>query len=154
MSSTAPAIVAEGLTRRFGSRLAVDHVDLTIRAGDIFGLLGPNGSGKTTIIRMLCGVLAPSEGRAIVAGHDVGREPEEVKRLIGYVSQRFSLYPDLSVRENLDFYGDAYRVPSRVAAERKRELLRLTGLEGRERQMSGSLSGGLKQRLAIACALI
>jgi ABC-type multidrug transport system ATPase subunit len=152
--STAPAIVAQGLTRRFGSRLAVDHVDLTIRAGDIFGLLGPNGSGKTTIIRMLCGVLAPSEGRAVVAGHDVGREPEEVKRLIGYVSQKFSLYPDLSVQENLDFYGDAYCVPPVVAGERKRELLRLTDLEGRERDMSGSLSGGLKQRLAIACALI
>jgi ABC-type multidrug transport system ATPase subunit len=152
--STAPAIVAEGLTRRFGARVAVDHVDLTIRAGDIFGLLGPNGSGKTTIIRMLCGVLAPSEGRAVVAGHDVGREPEEVKRLIGYVSQKFSLYPDLTVQENLDFYGDAYCVEPTIAAERKRELLRLTGLEGREREMSGSLSGGLKQRLAIACALI
>jgi ABC-type multidrug transport system ATPase subunit len=149
-----PAIVAEGLTKRFGKRVAVDHVDLTIRAGDIFGLLGPNGSGKTTIIRMLCGVLAPSDGRATVAGYDVGREPEQVKRVIGYVSQKFSLYPDLTVKENLDFYGDAYRVPPRVAVERKRELLGLTALEGREGQMSGSLSGGLKQRLAIACALI
>ena len=152
--STAPAIVAEGLTRRFGSRIAVDRADLMIRTGDIFGLLGPNGSGKTTIIRMLCGVLAPSAGRAVVAGHDVAREPEQVKRLIGYVSQKFSLYPDLTVVEKLDFYGDAYSVPTPVAAARKRELLRLTGLEGRERDMSGSLSGGLKQRLSIACALI
>jgi len=153
-SSAAPAIVAEGLTRRFGSRLVVDRVDLTIGSGEVFGLLGPNGSGKTTIIRMLCGVLAPSEGRAIVGGHDVGTAPEAVKRTIGYVSQKFSLYPDLTVRENLDFYGDAYRVPPRIAAERKLELLRLTGLEGRESQTSGLLSGGLKQRLAIACALI
>src|SRR5262245_36872004 len=88
-----PAIVAEGLTRRFGDRVAVDHVDLRIGVGEVFGLLGPNGSGKTTIIRMLCGVLAPTEGRATVGGHDVGSEPEAVKRVIGYVSQKFSLYP-------------------------------------------------------------
>jgi ABC-type multidrug transport system ATPase subunit len=152
--SAESAIVAEGLTRRFGNRVAVDHVDLRIGCGQVFGLLGPNGSGKTTIIRMLCGVLAPSEGRAVVGGYDVGTQPEQVKRVIGYVSQKFSLYPDLTVRENLDFYGDAYRVPARMAADRKLELLRLTGLEGRETQTSGLLSGGLKQRLAIACALI
>jgi ABC-type multidrug transport system ATPase subunit len=150
----ADAVVAEELTRKFGDRVALDRVSVRIREGEIFGLLGPNGSGKTTMIRMLCGVLAPTGGRATVGGFDVAREPEEVKRAIGYVSQKFSLYPDLSVRENLDFYGDAYRVPAAAAAARKRELLTLCGLDGREEQASGSLSGGLKQRLALACALI
>jgi len=148
------AVVAEDLTRKFGSRVALDRVSITIGDGEIFGLLGPNGSGKTTMIRMLCGVLAPSGGRALVGGYDVGREPEMVKRSIGYVSQKFSLYPDLTVRENLDFYSDAYQVPSAKAAARKKELLALCGLDGREAQSSGVLSGGLKQRLALACALI
>jgi len=106
------------------------------------------------MIRILCGVLAPHGGRATVGGYDVAREPEMVKRSIGYVSQKFSLYPDLTVRENLDFYGDAYNVAAVVGAERKRELIVLCGLDGREEQRSGSLSGGLKQRLALACALI
>jgi len=150
----AEAIVAEGLTKHFGSRLAVDHIDLSIEEGTIFGLLGPNGSGKTTMIRMLCGVLAPSGGRARVGGYDVGREPEKVKRSIGYVSQKFSLYPDLTVRENLDFYSDVYAVPAIAARERKRELIAQCGLDSREDQTTGSLSGGLKQRLALACALI
>ncbi|MCC6765141.1 MAG: ABC transporter ATP-binding protein [Deltaproteobacteria bacterium] len=144
----------EDLTRAFGERLAVSHVSLTIGEGEIFGMLGPNGSGKTTLIRMLCGLLVPTSGRAIVGGCDVTREPERVKRLIGYVSQKFSLYPDLTIRENLDFFGDVYDVARDVADERKRELVRLCGLEGRERQIAGSLSGGLKQRLALACALI
>ena len=148
------AVVAEELTRKFGSRVALERVNVRIREGEIFGLLGPNGSGKTTMIRMLCGVLAPSGGRAFVGGHDVGREPEKVKRAIGYVSQKFSLYADLSVRENLDFYGDAYEVPRSAATARKRELVELCGLDGREDQRSDSLSGGLKQRLALACALI
>jgi len=150
----ANAIVAEGLTKKFGSRLAVDRVDLSIPQGEIFGLLGPNGSGKTTMIRMLCGVLAPSAGRAMVGGYDVGREPEKVKRVIGYVSQKFSLYPDLTVRENLDFYGDVYGVPAGAGPQRKHDLIARCGLDGREHQTAGSLSGGLKQRLALACALI
>jgi len=150
----ADAILTEDLTRRFGARVAVDRVNLRLDEGEVFGLLGPNGSGKTTIIRMLCGVLAPSSGRALVGGHDVARDPEGVKRTIGYVSQKFSLYPDLTVQENLDFYGDAYGVPAARAGERKRELIQLCGLDGREGQAAGSLSGGLKQRLALACALI
>jgi ABC-type multidrug transport system ATPase subunit len=150
----AHAIVTEKLSKHFGRRRAVDEVDLAIEEGQVFGLLGPNGSGKTTIIRMLCGVLTPTSGRATVGGSDVAREPEAVKRKIGYMSQKFSLYPDLSVRENLDFYGDAYQVPRRAAEERKRELIGLCGLEGREQQAAGSLSGGLKQRLALGCALI
>jgi ABC-2 type transport system ATP-binding protein len=147
-------IVTDNLTRTFGTRVAVDRVTVSVRRGEIFGLLGPNGSGKTTLIRMLCGLLTPSSGLARVAGFDVVREPEQIKRNIGYVSQKFSLYPDLTVRENLDFFGDVYRVPVQVAGDRKRELVRLCGLEGREQQASGSLSGGLKQRLALACALI
>ncbi len=150
----ADVIVAENLTKQFGKRVAVDGVSLRIREQDVFGLLGPNGSGKTTIIRMLCGVLTPSGGRATVAGYDVNREAEQIKRVIGYVSQKFSLYPDLSVRENLDFYGNVYGVPPSEAETRKQELLHLCGLEGREQQISGILSGGLKQRLALACALI
>ncbi len=150
----ADAIVIEHLSKRFGDREAVKDLTLTVPNGEIFGLLGPNGSGKTTLIRMLCGLLAPTSGRATVGGYDVSREPEQIKRSIGYVSQRFSLYPDLSVRENLNFFGDVYRVPEAEAEGRKRDLLRLCGLEGREGQASGSLSGGLKQRLALACALI
>ena len=150
----ADTIVIDDLTRCFGDRVAVSHVTLTIGQGEIFGMLGPNGSGKTTLIRMLCGLLSPTSGRATVGGCDITREPEQVKRLIGYVSQKFSLYPDLTVRENLDFFGDVYGVPRDVASQRKGELLRLCGLDGRERQASGSLSGGLKQRLALACALI
>jgi len=148
------AVVAEELTRKFGSRVALDRVSVRIPEGHIFGLLGPNGSGETTMIRILCGVLAPTGGRAWVGGHDVGRDPEKVKRAIGYVSQKFSLYPDLTVRENLDFYGDAYEVPPATATDRKRNLVELCGLDGREEQRSDSLSGGLKQRLALACALI
>jgi ABC-2 type transport system ATP-binding protein len=150
----ADAIVIENLTRRFGSREAVKSLTLSIGQGEIFGLLGPNGSGKTTLIRMLCGLLAPSSGRAVVGGYDIARQPEQIKRTIGYVAQRFSLYPDLSVRENLDFFSAVYAVPAADAATRKKELLRLCGLVGREEQAAGSLSGGLKQRLALACALI
>jgi len=148
------AIVIEDLTKRFGDREAVKRLTLSIGQSEIFGLLGPNGSGKTTLIRMLCGLLEPTTGRATVGGYDIARQPEQIKRSIGYVSQRFSLYPDLTIRENLDFFSDVYAVPAAVAAERKKELLHLCGLEGRERQQSGSLSGGLKQRLALACALI
>jgi len=150
----ADAIIIENLTRRFGARIAVDRLNLTIGEAEIFGLLGPNGAGKTTLIRMLCGLLAPSSGRALVGGCDIAREPEQIKRLIGYVSQRFSLYPDLTVQENVDFFGDVYRVPRAAAATRKRDLLALCGLDGREGQAAGSLSGGLKQRLALACALV
>ena len=150
----ADAIITEDLTRAFGDRVAVDRLTLRIARGEVFGLLGPNGSGKTTLIRMLCGLLAPTSGRASVGGFDIAREPEEIKRHIGYVSQRFSLYPDLTVRENLDFFAKVYRVGTARAATRTAELLDLCGLRGRERQQAGSLSGGLKQRLALACALL
>jgi ABC-type multidrug transport system ATPase subunit len=149
-----PVIVAEKLSRRFGHIQAVKGVDLEVQPGEVFGLLGPNGSGKTTLIRMLCGLLQPTSGRAMVGGFDVTRDPERVKRSIGYVSQRFSLYSDLTVEENIDFFADVYRVAASEASQHKRDLLRLCGLAGREDQQAGRLSGGFKQRLALACALI
>jgi ABC-2 type transport system ATP-binding protein len=149
-----PVIVAEKLSKRFGQIQAVKAVDLEVRPGEVFGLLGPNGSGKTTLIRMLCGLLQPTSGRATVSGFDVTRDPERVKRSIGYVSQKFSLYPDLTVEENVDFFADVYRVAALEASRRKRELLQLCGLAGREHQQARTLSGGLKQRLALTCALI
>ncbi len=149
-----PAIVARGLVRRFGERTAVDQVSFEIEPGEIFGLLGPNGSGKSTLIRMLCGVLSPSEGGATVLGFDMVREPESVKRRIGYMSQRFSLYSSLSVEENLVSYARAYGLDPTRAAPRIAVVSELAGITDRRSQLAGTLSGGWKQRLALACALI
>ncbi len=149
-----PAIVAESLGRTFGRLTAVRDVSFAVRRGAIFGLLGPNGSGKSTIIRMLCGVLEPSSGRASVLGYDAARESEQIKRRIGYMSQKFSLYADLSVRENIDFYGRIYGLTPARLADRAREVQKLTGIGDRLDQLAGTLSGGWKQRLALACALI
>ncbi len=152
---TAPVVIdARGLSRRFGELVAVEDVSFQVRRGSIFGLLGPNGSGKSTIIRMLCGVLVPSRGEATVLGEDVRRNPEAVKRRLGYMSQQFSLYGDLSVEENLDFYGRVYGLAPRRLQERKQAVLELTSLGDRTGQLAGTLSGGWKQRLALACSLI
>jgi ABC-2 type transport system ATP-binding protein len=148
------AVEAEGLTRRFGTFVAVDHITLRVEAGEVFGFLGPNGSGKTTTIRMLCGLISPSEGAGRVLGFDIGRESEAIKARIGYMSQKFSLYPDLRVRENLGFYADVYGVPRRERAARMAELIAMAGLRGREGELTANLSGGWKQRLALACALV
>jgi drug efflux transport system ATP-binding protein len=150
----AHAIVVEGLTRRFGERVAVDHLSLTVRAGELYGFLGPNGSGKTTTLRMLCGLLKPSEGTGVVLGLDLAREAERIKAAIGYMSQRFSLYDDLSVVENLRFYARIYGVPGPLRAERIGRMVQLADLVGRESQLAGHLSGGYRQRLALACALV
>lgn len=147
-------IQAEKMSRRFGSLTAVDRVSFEVRKGAIFGLLGPNGSGKSTIIRMLCGVLRPTEGQGTVLGHDVEHDAEGVKRSIGYMSQRFSLYGDLNVRENLEFYGRIYGLAPKRLQERMKAVLELTGLQDRLDQLAANLSGGWKQRLALACALI
>ncbi|HEY8164179.1 MAG TPA: ABC transporter ATP-binding protein [Gemmatimonadaceae bacterium] len=147
------AVVAEDLSRRFGQLVAVDHVAFSIPRGQVFGVLGPNGSGKTTTIRMLCGLLEPSGGTARVAGFDVRTDPEEVRRRIGYMSQQFGLYDDLTVGENLDFYSSLYGLGGAQKAERARELVDYLDLEERINQLVGTLSGGWKQRVALACAI-
>ena len=146
------AIEADQLTRHFDKVVAVDHISFAIRYGEIFGFLGPNGSGKSTAIRMLCGILAPTSGTARVAGFDVNQEPERVKAAIGYMSQRFSLYNDLTVQENLEFYGRVYDLSEDALRTRIHEVLRLTGLDPWRRTLAAHLSGGWKQRLALANA--
>jgi ABC-2 type transport system ATP-binding protein len=149
-----PAISARGLTKRFGSFVAVDSISFEVPSGSIFGLLGANGAGKSTTIRMLCGLLAPTSGAAAVAGIDIARNPESVKRRIGYMSQRFSLYNDLTVEENIRFFGGVYGLSAHELAERQRETVHLAGLDGRERLLTRELSGGWKQRLALGCAML
>jgi ABC transporter DrrB family efflux protein len=149
-----PVISIDHLTRTFGELVAVNDVSFSVERGAIYGLLGPNGSGKSTIIRMLCGVLEPTSGTASVLGFDVRVDAEAIKRRIGYMSQKFSLYSDLSVRENLDFYGRIYGLSPQKLRERSDDVLQLTSLGDRIDQLAGTLSGGWKQRLALACALI
>jgi ABC-2 type transport system ATP-binding protein len=149
-----PVVVTEHLSRRFGALVAVEDVSLAIRRGEVFGVLGPNGAGKSTTIRMLCGILAPSGGRGRVVGFDIAREPEQIKRRIGYMTQRFSLYEDLTVRENLWFFAGIYGVPRRRRRARVDEVIARTGLGDRRAQLAGTLSGGWKQRVALASATI
>jgi ABC-2 type transport system ATP-binding protein len=148
------AVKAEGLVRRFGDFTAVDRVSFEVPEGSIFGFLGPNGAGKTTTIRMLCGLLAPTEGGATVAGFDVGREPDKIKESIGYMSQKFSLYADLTVKQNLDFYAGIYGIPRKRRAARIDLALRIAGLQGLEHRLTGTLAGGVKQRLALGAAIL
>jgi len=142
------------LTKKFGNLTAVNGVSLSIKKGEVFGFLGPNGSGKSTTIRMLCGILTPTRGKGHVLGYDLLTEPENIRQAIGYMSQRFSLYQELTVVENLDFYAGVYSVPPREAARRRKELIEIVQLKGKERSLAGSLSGGWQQRLALACALL
>ncbi len=148
------SVVAEELTKEFGDFTAVDHISFRITTGEIFGFLGPNGSGKTTTIRMLLGLLRPTKGSATVLGYDIERDPEQIRKRIGYMSQQFSLYNDLTVSENLNFYGGVYGVTGKRLRDRKDYILEMANLKGREREMTKNLSGGWKQRLALGTAII
>jgi len=148
------AVEVERLTRRFGTFVAVDDMSFKVKKGEIFGFLGPNGAGKSTTIRMLCGLLAPTSGKALVSGYDVGSNPDAVKARIGYMSQRFSLYDDLTVEENVNFYGGIYGLENDRLKERKKWAIEMAGLTGKEKSLARTLSGGWKQRLALGCAIL
>jgi ABC-2 type transport system ATP-binding protein len=149
-----PIIETRNLTRRFGALTAVDHLNLTVAAGEIFGLVGPDGAGKTTTLRMLCGLIGATEGSARIAGHDVAREPRAVKDRIGYMAQRFGLYGDLTVEENMNFYADLFDITGARRDSLTMELLRVTRMEEFRGRQAGRLSGGMKQKLALMCTLL
>ncbi len=148
------AVEIHDLVKAFGTFVAVDHVSLEVEKGEIFGFLGPNGAGKSTTIRMLCGLLSPTSGRASVSGFDIATQPEEIRRSIGYMSQKFSLYDDLTVEENIDFFSGIYTLPRHRRAERKAYVLEMANLTERRRSLTRTLSGGWKQRLALGCAIL
>ena len=148
------AVEVRQLVKRFGDFTAVDNVSFQVKKGEIFGFLGPNGAGKSTTIRILCGLLQPTSGVALVGGLDVATEAETIRQHIGYMSQKFSLYDDLQVEENIDFFAGIYGVPEELRAERKRYVLEMAGLEARKNTMTGLLAGGWKQRLALGCAIL
>lgn len=150
----AAPVLARDLVKRFGDFVAVDRISLEAKRGEVVGFLGPNGAGKSTTIRMLCGLLRPTSGQALVAGYDVGREPERVRQRIGYMSQKFSLYNDLRVIENIRFFASLYDVPTSVLKEREAWVLGMAGLSGRESTLTGTLPSGWKQRLALGCAVL
>lgn len=154
MNSTGQAVVVEQLVKRFGPFVAVDHISFEAQRGEIFGFLGPNGAGKSTTIRILCGLLRPTEGQAMVSGIDVSAQPEAVRQTIGYMSQKFSLYNDLRVIENLRFFAGMYSVPSQLMSERIQWALEMAGLTEHKKDITGALPGGWKQRLSLGCALL
>ena len=149
-----PIIETRDLTRRFGTLTAVDHLNLSVAPGEIFGLVGPDGAGKTTTLRMLCGLIQPSEGSARVAGHDAAKESRAVKDQIGYMAQRFGLYQDLTVTENMVFYADLFGIEGEVREQLTARLLRMTRMEPFRDRQAGRLSGGMKQKLALMCTLL
>jgi len=148
------AVRVQDLERRFGAFVAVNRVSFEIRSGEVFGFLGPNGAGKSTTIRMLCGILAPSGGQGTVAGFDIRTQPEEIKSHIGYMSQKFSLYEDLTVEENIDFFSGIYRIPAEKKPARKEWVLEMAGLKEHRNSLTATLSGGWKQRLSLGCAIL
>ena len=147
------SVQTRDLSKRFGDFTAVDRVSFEIPEGEIFGLLGPNGAGKTTAIRMLCGILRPSGGTGSVMGYEISRQPEEIKKRIGYMSQHFSLYNDLTARENIQFYASIYGVPRNERRDKVVDLLEMAGLTGHAGELTRNLSGAWRQRLALACAI-
>jgi ABC-2 type transport system ATP-binding protein len=148
------AVVAEGLTKKFGKFVAVDHISFEVKRGEVYGFLGPNGAGKSTTIRMLCGLLSPTGGKASVGEYDIATQPDEVKSRIGYMSQRFSLYEDLTVEQNINFYGGVYGLEGARLMERKRWAIEMAGLLGKESMLAHALSGGWRQRLALGCSIL
>ncbi|HOS93556.1 MAG TPA: ABC transporter ATP-binding protein, partial [Armatimonadota bacterium] len=154
IAPAAPIVAVEHLAKRFGTIEAVRDVSFAVAPGEVFGLAGPDGAGKTTTMRILAGIMAPDGGSAVVAGIDVLRRPEAAKGQIGYLSQAFSMYSDLTVAENVAFFGDLYEVPRNTLAERREMLLRMTGLEPFQRRLAEHLSGGMRQKLALCCTLI
>lgn len=148
------SVKTEQLTRRFGSFTAVDAVSIEVQQGEIFGFLGANGAGKTTMIRMLCGLLSPTEGSGTVAGFDIYRESEQIKKNIGYMSQKFSLYDDLTIAENIEFFGGIYGLPRDLIADRKSALIEQVGLQKQAETLTRDLPLGFKQRLALGCAML
>jgi len=148
------SIEVRDLTKKFGDFTAVDHISFQVRKGEIFGFLGPNGAGKSTTIRMLCGILRPTSGIGLVAEYRIDTQPEEIKKIIGYMSQKFTLYGDLTVGENIDFYGGIHRLPSSRKKERKIWVLKMAGLWGRENSLTRKLASGWKQRLSLGCAIL
>jgi len=152
--SNSPAVRAENLSKSFGDFVAVDHISFTVARGEIFGFLGPNGAGKSTAIRMLCGLLEPSGGRAYVGGYDIAKQPELIRKNIGYMSQKFSLYDDLTVEENISFFSGIYTIPEGKRQERKEYVLKIAGLEDNRYTLTRNLAGGWKQRLALGCAIL
>jgi len=154
MNGQAPAVVVNNLVKRFGDFVAVDNITLEARRGEIFGFLGPNGAGKSTTIRMLCGLLRPTSGQALVSGLDVATQPEQVRQNIGYMSQKFSLYNDLRVIENLNFFAGMYSVGRSELKPRLDWAIDMAGLGGRENSLTGTLAAGWKQRLALGCAVL
>ena len=148
------SIEVASLTKRFGDFVAVDDVSFDVREGEIFGFLGPNGSGKSTVIRMLCGLLDPTSGSAHVAGYDIAKNPDAVKQRIGYMSQKFALYEDLTIEQNLDFFAGIYQIPRAKIAERKKYVIEVANLKGLEKRKPRELPGGLRQRLALGTAVL
>lgn len=148
------SIEANNLTKKFGKFTAVDNISFNVKEGEVFGFLGANGAGKSTAIRMLCGILSPTSGDAIVGGYSVMNEPDKVKKVIGYMSQKFSLYNDLSVEENINFFGGVYGLEGKKFKERKDWVLQIANLKGKEKLLTSSLPGGIKQRLALGAAVI
>ncbi len=154
MNGNGWAVEVDNLTKRFGKFVAVDRISFKVRKGEIFGFLGPNGAGKSTAIRILCGLLKPSGGTALVGGFDVAKDPETIRKNIGYMSQKFSLYDDLTVEENIDFFGGIYGVPRERRQEREEYVLTMAGLKEKRSDMTRLLAGGWKQRLALGCAIL
>jgi ABC-2 type transport system ATP-binding protein len=154
MNSNNIAVIVKDLRRTFGEFVAVDNISLNVKKGEIFGFLGPNGAGKSTTIRMLCGLLMPTGGAGTVGGYDIIKQSEEIKKIIGYMSQRFSLYDDLTVEENITFFGGVYNVPKEKKNERKEWILEMAGLKDKRSAITKTLAGGFKQRLALGCAIL